>query len=134
MSHGVIIPLLSHYYSNSQVHNLRAAFVAGLTMGMDKQLLFLQSGDDPVPIDYRDLVKRFKFLQEIDKFINDFAPVVTASIQSSKPPVTSIPSTLLQGLKLGASSAENEYRMLGEYYLVTDEFLRVERGDVQIVL
>lgn len=133
-SHGVIIPLLAQHFLGSEVHNLRSAFVAGLSMGMEKPLLLLQSGDEPVPLDYVDLVKRFKSPTQMDEFIAEFAPNVTASIQAVKSPLTALPESFLQRLNIGASSAENEYRMLGDYYLVTDEFLRVERGEVQIVL
>ena len=133
-SHGIIIPLLCENFKFSDVHNFRSAFVAGLALGMDKALLLLQSGDDPVPIDYRDLVKRFKFPVDMDDYIAEFATSVTASMQSVRPPVTSKPGTFLQKLNLGASAAENEYRVLGDYYLITDEFRSVERGDVQIVL
>lgn len=134
ISHGVIIPLLPQHFVESTVHNLRAAFVAGVTLGMEKPLLLLQSGDDPVPLDYLDLVRRFKFPQQMDDFVAEFAPIVFASIQSARPPVTTKPDSLLQRLMLGASSAENEYRELGDYYLITDEFRSVERGEVQIVL
>lgn len=133
-SHGVVVPLLLSHYVKSKVHNLRAAFVSGLTMGMDKPLLLLQSGYDPVPLDYRDLVSSFKHPGQMDDFVNDFATAVTASIQSARPPVTAKPATFLELLTVGASSAENEYRVLGDYYLETDEFHSVKRGEVQVVL
>jgi len=133
-SHGVIIPLLPNHYSNAEAHNIRAAFVAGLTQGMGKILLFLQSGDDPVPLDYRDLVRRFKFPGQIDEYIAEFAIAITESLQSVQPSVVAQPSTFLTRLTLGASSAENEFQELGEYYLETDEFRRASRGEIQIVL
>jgi hypothetical protein len=134
ISHGVIIPLLPEDFVDSRVHNLRAAFVAGLAAGMDRPSLLLQSGDDPIPLDYIELVKHFKFPDQMDDFVADFATNVYASIQSVRPPVTTKPDNLLQRLMLGASSAENEYRELGDYYLVTDEFRSVESGEVQVVL
>lgn len=133
-SHGVIIPLLPNHYNNAKVHNIRAAFVAGLTQGMGKILLFLQSGDEPVPLDYRDLVRRFKFPGQIDEYIAEFAIAITESLQSVQPSVVAQPSTFLTRLTLGASSAENEFQELGEYYLETDEFRRASRGEIQIVL
>lgn len=133
-SHGVIIPLLPTHYRDAWVHNLRAAFVAGLTQGMGKPLLFLQSGDDPVPIDCRDAVSRFRFPEQIDEHVGDFAAAVTASLQSVQPVTVLEPSTLLARLKLGAPSAENEFQELGQYYLQTDEFQQTLHGEVQIVL
>ncbi len=113
---------------------MRAAFVAGLAMGMERQLLLLQSGDEPVPLDYRDLARSFKFLGQIDDYVADFATAVVASMQSWVRPISDQPETLLSRLTLGASSAENEYQELGDYYLETDEFRRAVRGEVQIVL
>ena len=82
-SHGVVIPLLPSYYTDAALHNFRAAFVAGLTQGMRKPLLMLQSADDPIPLDYRDLVRRFKFPDQIDDYVADFAISVTESLQSA---------------------------------------------------
>jgi hypothetical protein len=133
-SHGVIVPLLSHHYVDAEVHNLRGAFVAGLAQGMNRLLLMFQPGDDPVPVDYRDLVRRFKFPDQIDEYIAEFATAITESLQSIQPIPVTKPSTFLMRLTLGASSAENEFQELGEYYLETDEFRRALRGEVQIIL
>lgn len=132
-SHGVIIPLLSSNRSDADVHNIRAAFLSGLAHGMEKLLLLLQSGDDPVPLDYRDLVSSFKFLNQLDDYISDFAEEITELLQAEVTPVVTEPRNFLARLNLGASYAENELFELGHYYLETDEFRRTARGEVQIV-
>ena len=132
-SHGVVIPLRPKGYVGADVHNFRAAFVSGLAHGMGKLLLLLQCKDDPVPLDYRDSVSRYSFPQDIDDYIADFAGEITDRLQSSVSPVVSEPKTFLARLHLGASSAENEMRDLGNYYLETDEYQRTLRGEVQIV-
>jgi hypothetical protein len=131
---GIVIPLLPNHYKDAKIHNCRAAFVAGLSQGMRKQLLLLQSGDDPVPIDYRDLVRRYKFPEQINEYVTDFAVLVTESLQSGQPTAITQPATFLMQVSLGASSAENEFQELGKYYLETDEFRRTLRSEVQIVL
>jgi len=131
---GIIIPLLPEEYKEAKVHNLRAAFVAGLAQGMEKPILLLQSGDTPVPLDVRDLVKRFHTLDQIDGYVADFAAEVTALLQSVQPVDVEEPATLLARINLGATSAENEFRVLGHYYLQTDEFSQALRGDAQVVL
>lgn len=133
-SHGIVVPLLQHYHVDSEVHNLRAAFIAGLSIGMNKPLLLLQSGETPVPIDYRDFVKSFKYPEQIDEYVGNFATEVTASIQSIRHLIIETPTSFLSSLKLGASSAENEYRELGDYYLETDEYHSARRGEVNVVL
>ena len=101
---------------------------------MDKPLLLIQRGDSPVPLDYRDLVKRARRLPQIDDRVAEFAPEVMAKLQSVRSARVPEPTTLLARLSLGAPSAENEFRELGNYYLQTDEFAQALRGEAQLVL
>jgi hypothetical protein len=132
-SHGVLTHLLPKDRVDATVHNFRAAFVSGLALGLEKELLILQYGDDPVPLDYQDLVKAFRFPNQIDEAIALFSPAISARFQSAAPTFISEPQTLLERLTLGASSAENELQELGYYFLETDEFHRAMRGEIKIV-
>ncbi len=132
-SHGIVLPLLSKERIDFEVHNFRAAFVAGLAMALDKILLLLQEGEDPVPLDYRDLVKSFRGLDQINVYIADFATEVGARFQSTSSPIVSEPKTFLERLNLGASAAENELQDLGNYYIETDEYRRALSGEVRVV-
>lgn len=133
ISYGVIVPLIPTNRRDAEVHNLRAAFVAGLAHGMERELLLLQFGEDPVPLDYRDFVKHINNERQIDGHIAEFAPSITELLQSGAPRVVSQPKTFLGQLNLGASAAENEMSELSEYYLETDEYRKVSRGEVQLV-
>ena len=132
-SHGVVIPLLPHDRVDADTHNFRAAFVAGLAMAMSRELLLLQEGEDPVPLDYRDLVSTFRFPNQIDQYVADFSLEVAARAHADAPPVIGHPKTFLERLNLGASAAENELSELGHYYLETDEYHRALRGELRIV-
>lgn len=132
-SYGVIVPLISNARKDSQVHNIRAAFVAGLAQGFEKELLLLQFGDDPVPLDYRDLVWHATMANQIDEAISEFAPSITGFLQADSGRVVAEPKTFLAKLNLGATKAEDEIGNLSEYYLETDEYRRVVRGEVQVV-
>ncbi len=133
-SHGVIIPFLPRYFVDADIHNMRGAFLAGLTQGMSRLLLMLQYNNDLVPLDYRDFVSRYTIPNQIDEYVAGFATEVFESLQSLQPDVIKKPGSFLSHLTLGASSAENEFQRLGEYYLETDEFKRALRGEVQVVL
>lgn len=132
-SHGVVTMLLPKDRVDASVHNYRAAFVAGLSLAIDKQLLLLQDGDDPVPLDYRDLVRSVRFPDQIDEYVADFAAGVGARFQVTSAPVVSEPRTFLERLNLGASAAENELQELSHYYLETDEYRRGLRGEIRVV-
>jgi hypothetical protein len=130
---GVIIPLLSQHIADAKLHNLRGAFMAGLSTAMGKVTLMLQSGDSPIPIDYRDLVKMYKFPGQINGIINSFSISVSEAIHNKAVKDTGDIKYSLQNLDLGASSAENEYSNLMSYYLRTDEYRRVLRGEGRLV-
>tara|TARA_R110000824_G_scaffold129584_4_gene291061 strand:- start:3022 stop:5343 length:2322 start_codon:yes stop_codon:yes gene_type:complete len=131
---GVVVPLLSNNVVNADVHNIRAAFIAGLADGMEKALCILQQGDDPVPLDYRDFVCVTRHPNDINEHIAEFAgKVAEAFQQDTKIPIGSA-DTFLQSLDLGSTSAENEMRTLESYYLKTDQFLKSLRGEANIVV
>lgn len=133
-SYGVLVHLLGDVFEDHEKHNIWASFIAGLANGMERVLTIIQSGYDPVPIDYRDATKTIFYPNEIYEVVNDFAAAVTEVLQSAYAPVIKEYSTFLERLDLGASSAENELRMLRDYYLETDEYRRAARGEVRLVV
>ena len=63
------------------IHNMRAAFIAGLADGMGKALCILQYGDEPVPLDYRDFVQVTYHPNDVNRAIEVFASDVTQAFQ-----------------------------------------------------
>lgn len=133
-SHGIVVPLLSSTSAGFQIHNLRAAFIAGLADGMEKALCILQSGDDPVPVDYRDFVHVTYHPDDVNQAIELFATEVTQAFQKLEPSTSKQERSFLKKLNLGATSAENEMRDLEKYYLETDQFLKSLRGEAHLVV
>lgn len=133
-SHGVIAPLLGQSIRDSKVHNLRAAFIAGLGFGLEIPTLLLQDKHDPLPpLDVRDFVKNYTHPTDIAEHIHDLSLSVVESIQASTP-VTVPTENLLASLAMGDPMAENEMRDLAQYYLQTHEFNRAIRGDINLVV
>jgi hypothetical protein len=133
-SHGVLVHLLSQSIRDARLHNLRAAFVAGLAAGMEKVLTIIQfSQSEPVPLDYRDFAVPCLHPQQIDETVATFATDVAEAFQT-KSTILSEPTTFLGQLNLGASAAENELRVLGAYYLETDAYKRARQGDARMVI
>lgn len=131
---AVVVQLQSREVTDHETNNLRAAFVAGLATGMEKELLILQELDDPVPIDYRDLVSRYRQPAEIDAYINELAPRVMEGLQNVSSPSNPITVGFLAELDFGASAAENEMSRLPEYYLPTDHYGKAVNGHVRLVV
>lgn len=135
-SAGVIIPFLGHHIEDAVRHNLRAAFLAGLGHGFDRQsvLLQYQTRDYSVqPADFREVVKSVADSAQIEDEINDFARTVLIAAQAIKRPRGSRKISPLQKLSLGAIAAENEFRVLDDYFVATSEFLKTERGEIEVV-
>ncbi len=133
-SFGVVVSLLSEENKESEIHNLRAAFITGLSFGMDKEICLLQHGDSPVPLDYRDFVNVYYVPDDVNKYIAEFAANIAEAFQTGKEIIQDRETTALQSLDLGASSAENEMRNLQAYYLRTDSYNKAIRGETQLVI
>ncbi len=132
-SHGVIVPLLSHAVRDADIHNIRAAFVAGLAHGMEKPTLILQDEGATAPLDIRDFTKTYRRIEDIDDHVHNFALDVTQSMQASDP-IEAPPMGTLAQLTVGDPMAENEFQTLERYYLRLDEFSRTIRGEVNLVV
>lgn len=133
-SYGVVVPLLSASASDADIHNMRAAFVIGLAHGMQKATCIIQNGDTPVPIDYRDFVKISYHPQDVNDIIAEFASNVARAFQSVEPKRKRGALSFLKQLDLGATSAENEMRDLGNYYLETEQYMQSLRGEAHLVV
>ena len=132
-SHGVVVPLLSPTMRDANIHNIRAAFVAGLAHALEKPKLILQDEGAAAPLDVRDFSETYRHLSDIDEYIHGFALDVIQSMQESEPIDTTHTSTLAK-ISIGDPMAENEFQTLERYYLRRDEFGRTLRGEVNLVV
>jgi hypothetical protein len=133
-SFGVLVHLVPQAIDDSELHNLRGAFIAGLAEGMDKSIAILQEGHDPVPMDYRDFVTVMNHPTQIDEVIADLAGEVVARLSESDEHVDQGSAGVLERVNFGASSAENEISDLADYYLATDDFRRALQGEARLVV
>lgn len=130
---SLIIPLCAQYERDAEKHNLRAAFLAGLGLGMRRHVLLLHSVDSAVPLDIRDIVTRYRDPTDIDDAVSE-AAFRTYEYLNNRSIEPAGEGTLLGSLSIGDPMAENEFVTLGNYYLRTDEFLRARRGEVNLVV
>jgi hypothetical protein len=131
---AVVIHLLSQSSTDHYYNNLRGAFLAGLAYGLNKLVLILQEGYDPVPIDYRDFVYAYKNRSDIDKYISMLAPKVIDELQSIDIVSISQDRNPLEQIDLGSPAAENEMTRLENYYVNTDEYKQVLSGSARLAV
>ncbi|MGK2958186.1 MAG: P-loop ATPase, Sll1717 family [Acidimicrobiales bacterium] len=130
---GLIIPMAPDTMVDGDVHNIRAAFVAGLGYGLEKPTLLLQDYGGPMPLDVRDMVKTIRNPDEINDHVADLALRVIEAIQGQTlPPHGNL--NALARLSIGDPMAENEFQTLGGYFLQTDAYNRTVRGEANLVV
>ena len=132
-SFGVIVPLAPDNMPDADAHNIRAAFISGLSMGFGKPTLILQDFSGPFPIDARDLISIYRSSNKIGSFINDFSLDVVEATQGQQT-LNLVKPELLSRLRLGDPVAESEFETLGAYYVQNDAYLRALRGEVNLVV
>ncbi|MGH6838085.1 MAG: P-loop ATPase, Sll1717 family [Methylocella sp.] len=132
-SAGIVIPLLAPHVDDSSRHNLRAAYLAGISHGLNRPTMLLQMDYSTVPADYRDFVLSVSREKDIKDNVVEFAKSAHIGAQSIRTSQPRVQKSQLQKLTLGASSAENEFRTLENYFVETAEYLRTIRGEARIV-
>jgi energy-coupling factor transporter ATP-binding protein EcfA2 len=134
-SYGVFVPLLSKSMADHNLHNMRAAFIAGLASGMKKPVMIVQDAlEQPVPLDYRDLVRACPSHDDVNKAVAMFVTQVMEAIQATRPKEKPRRKSLLTTLSLGANAAENEAAQLEDYYLPIEAFNQALRGEAHVVV
>lgn len=133
-SYGVVVPLLAPNQKDASIHNIRAAFITGLSLGLELPTLVLQEQAAPLaPLDVRDFVKSYSRPEDLKELIHEFSLSVFERIQETRNIDLPI-GNLLSTLAIGDPMAENEFQTLGEYYVQTDAFNRAVRGEVNLVV
>ncbi len=133
-SSGVIVPYLPLHIDDAERHNLRCAFVAGLSTGLGRETLILtDQQDQQSPTDYNENIVIAKDQPSISDRVQ--ALCAEALVSAQEIPTISVRTSrsIIQKLSLGSSAAENEFRDLNRYFVDTSEYLRAARGEVNVV-
>lgn len=131
---AVIVHLLSSECTGFDANNLRAAFLIGLALGLNSELVVFQSGDGPIPNEYGDFVTSYRTLSDIDERINELAPKIIEALQIRKGKDLHRQLKFLEQVELGDPAAENEMAALDDYYVPTDEYSKTLAGSVRLVV
>lgn len=133
-STGVVIPLLSPDIEDSLRHNLRAAFLAGLSHALAVEPLIIQYDNTPAPVDFRDYIKTDRSRREVKQSVGEYCQATLVRNQQRRPVIGRRKRTLLEKIDIGSSAAENESPRLADYFVRTAEFARALRSAGAIVV
>jgi hypothetical protein len=134
-STGVIIPILGEHIQDAHRHNLRGAFLAGLSHGLKRETLIIRPAEntDSGPTDLREFITPVKGSIDINDKVAELAKNALLLGQSIRPSKKKRTKSALQKFSLGASAAENEFRVLEDYFVETSEYLRTLKGEIELV-
>jgi len=132
-SYGVVVHFLPEENTDAPYHNFRSAFVAGLADGLAVAKVLIQSGETPIPLDYRDLVVPCRVQGDFQLAVSKLAETVFERIQDCVPAPVDGALSRLARIDMGASAAENEMTSLADYYVEIPAFRRAKRREVRLV-
>lgn len=133
-SAGVIVPIINTELVDAERHNLRAAFILGLTHGFDIEALVIQYEHAPAPLDYRDFITNSTFRRETEDHVEQYCKKTLIRNQGIPDRDLKLPSGLLNEIDFGSSTAENEMQILGYYFIQTAEYQRALRAEGAVVI
>lgn len=133
-SAGVIIPILGDDIVDAPRHNLRAAFLLGLSHGFELDALAIQYGNGPAPTDYRDYITNSTFRKETFSHVESYCAATLIRNQEISARSTRDELGLLGQIDLGSPVAEYETQQLNEYFVRTAEFARAIRAEGAVVI
>lgn len=136
---GVVAHLSGVSRGGSRLHNSRYAFVSGLAHGFQKPLLMLAEADYSTPIDYSDILRRYDTPSECETIVNDWLEPLSSKYASAEKETGEYAKKValaadLRSLNLGEYLAENEEDTLDGYFIETQPFLQVVKGQHSVVV
>lgn len=133
-SAGVVIPIINDELVDSQRHNLRAAFILGLSHGFEIEPLAIQYENAPAPLDYRDFITNSTFRRETENHVERYCANTLIWNQRASRSDRAAPKGLLSRIDLGSPAAENEMQQLAYYFVKTAEYARAVRAEGAVVV
>jgi hypothetical protein len=132
-SAGVIIPIISDALVDSYLHNLRAAFLLGLSHGYEIEALAIQYENSPAPLDYRDFITNSTFRKETENHVERYCAETLIWNQRLSGRDKQVSAGILSKIDIGSPAAENETQQLRYYFIETAEFRRALRTEGALV-
>lgn len=138
LADAVIVHLLADEHRESQWHNVKASFVAGLAHGLRRNVLMLAHDPFDCPTDYRLLLKTHKTAEECERYVAAWLRDLGIARRRPRRPEEETrrkASTLeLRYLSIGEPVAENENLQLDEYFVETTAYFHALEAQATIMI
>ena len=138
LADAVIVHLLAAEHRDSQLHNVKASFVAGLAHGLRKNLLMLAHTPLEPATDYRSLLRSHSTAEECNRYVTAWLRGLGIPRRRPRRPEEETrrkASTLeLRNLSIGEPVAEHENLQLDEYFVETAAYYHALEAQATIMI
>lgn len=132
-SYGVIASWVEGDTEEVVRNNQRAAFIFGLARGRGIPARLFANEATELPLDLQDQATRWRDFADIDKAIRAFRDEV-ADLQHDFVQTRPTKDSVLELVRCGDPTAENEAAGLGDYFLETEGYQRALNGEANVLV
>jgi hypothetical protein len=122
-----------------EIQNSKCSFVCGLALGLDLKILMVSESPYETPLDFKDLLKKHKNIDECKTNIKDFLLEVQHNYFSIKRRKSEYDKTVkelnkLQKVSFGECLAEHESDKIFDYYIQTVQVSNLAKNDYNVII
>lgn len=136
---AVLVQFSSQARAGYETHNSKCALISGMALGLGLKLQMVAEKPYGVPVDYKDLLKKFSNRNECSSIINDFLvklqkEIARLLIKPKDKKQERRGRTELQNINFGESIAEHESNNIYKYYVDTYHTQQLIKNEYNIVV
>jgi hypothetical protein len=133
-SSAVVVSVYDTTRYDHEFHNIRAAFLAGLAIGLDKECIILVDPNANKPLDFIDVCQTIKHPDDIREAVNHLVPKLYQKQLVGTGKKRTKTRSLISQVSVGSNAAENEMRDLEDYFVETHHFKNALEGRGRLVV
>lgn len=136
---AVLVQFSSQARTGYDIHNSKCALISGMALGMGLKIQMIAEEPYSVPMDYKDMLKRFNNRKECAAYVKDFLTqlqheIAELLIKNNFSPKEKRTRSPLQNINFGESIAEHESNNIYNYYVDTYHTQQLIKNEYNIVI
>ena len=133
-SSAIVVTVYDNTRADHELHNIRAGFLAGLAIGLQKKCVILADPNASIPLDYIDICQTIKHPDDIRDAVTDLLPTLYQHQLNTVGKKKTKKRRLISQVSVGSNAAENEMRDLEDYFVETHHFKNALEGRGRLVV
>jgi hypothetical protein len=136
---AVLVQFSSQARAGFEIHNSKCSLISGIALGLGLKLQIIAEKPYSIPIDFRELLKKFSNRKECSLIVSDFlvnlhGEIAELLINRDRKVKDKRKRTELQNVNFGEAIAEHESNNLYDYYVDTNHTQQLIKNEYNIVV